>query len=53
MGNMKKEPWRIIVFTVFVLYIAFMWGKNDIITIHTTMPADQAVPLIATTVAVF
>lgn len=29
-----------------------MWIKNDIISIYTTMPKEQIVPLIATTVAV-
>ena len=48
----KKEPWRIIAFIISVLFIVFMWVKNDIIAIYTTMPRHQIVPLIATTVAV-
>ena len=51
-GNKKKEPWRIVVFIISVLYIVFMWVKKDIAAIYTTMPADQVAPLIATTVAV-
>ena len=50
--NKKKEPWRIIVFIISVLYIVFMWVKNDIVAIYTTMPAEQIVPLIVTTIAV-
>ena len=50
--NKRKEPWRIIVFIISVLFIVFMWVKNDIITIYTTMPADQVIPLIATTIVV-
>ena len=50
--NKKKEPWRIIVFIISVLYIVFMWVRNDIVAIYTTMPAEQVVPLIATTIAV-
>ena len=52
MENKKKEPWRIIVFIISVLYIVFMWVKKDIAAIYTTMPAGQVAPLIATTVAV-
>ncbi len=48
----KKEPWRIIIFIISLLYIVFMWVKNDIVAIYTTMPAEQVVPLIATTIAV-
>lgn len=47
-----KEPWKIIVFIISVLFIVFMWVKKDIMTIYTTMPEGQVVPLIATTVAV-
>ena len=50
--NKKKEPWRIIVFIIAALYIAFIWVKKDIVTIYTTMPTDQIVPLIATTIVV-
>ena len=48
----KKEPWRIVVFILSVLFIVFMWIKNDILTIYTTMPEEQIIPLIATTIAV-
>ena len=48
----KKEPWRIIVFIFSVLFIVFMWVKNDIVSIYTTMPAEQVAPLIATTIVV-
>lgn len=50
--NKKKEPWRIIVFIISVLFIVFMWVKNDIVAIYTTMPTEQIVPMIATTIAV-
>lgn len=48
----KKEPWRIVVFILSVLFLVFMWIKNDILTIYTTMPEEQIIPLIATTIAV-
>ena len=50
--NKKKEPWRIIVFIISVAYIVFMWVRKDIADIYVTMPAEQVVPLIATTIAV-
>ena len=50
--KVKKEPWRIAVGIISVIFIIFMWIKNDIISIYTTMPKEQIVPLIATTVAV-
>ena len=50
--NKKKEPWRMIVFIISVVYIVFMWVKKDIADIYATMPAEQVAPLIATTIAV-
>ena len=50
--NKEKEPWRIIVFIISILFIVFMWVKNDIVSIYTTMPAKQVAPLIATTIVV-
>lgn len=48
----KKEPWRIILFIISVLFILFMWIKKDIVSIYTTMPEEQVLPLIVTTIAV-
>ena len=48
----NKEPGRIIVGIASIAYIVFMWVKKDIVSIYTTMPQEQIVPLIATTVAV-
>lgn len=36
----KKEPWRIVVFIIAVLIIVFMWIKNDVVSIYTTMPKE-------------
>lgn len=52
MDHKKKEPWRIIVFIISILYIVFMWVKKDIAAIYTTMPTEQLAPMIATTVEV-
>jgi len=48
----KKEPWRIVVGVLAVAWIVFMWVKKDIVSIYTTMPKEQIVPLIVTTLAV-
>ena len=50
--NKKKEPWRIIVGILAIAFIVYMWVEKDIMTIYTTMPKEQVVPLIATTIAV-
>ena len=50
--NKKKEPWRIIVGIISIAFIVYMWVEKDIMTIYTTMPKEQVVPLIATTIAV-
>ena len=50
--NNKKEPWRIILCIISVLFILFMWIKKDIVSIYTTMPEEQMLPLMVTTIAV-
>lgn len=52
MKNRKKEPWRIIVGTISIAYIVYMWAEKDIISIYATMPKEQVVPLIVTTLLV-
>ena len=48
----KKEPWRIAVFALSVLYIVYMWVKKDIAVLYAAMPSEQLLPLIVTTAAV-
>lgn len=48
----KKEPWRIVVGVISVACIVYMWVKKDIAGVYTTMPKEQVLPLIATTVLV-
>lgn len=48
----NKELWRIIVVIISVLFIVFMWVKKDIINIYSTMPKEQIVPFIVTTIVV-
>ena len=49
---MKKEPWSIAVGILAIAYIVYMWVEKEIITIYTTMPNEQVVPLIVTTIVV-
>ncbi len=51
-NKQKKEPWRIIVFIFAVMFIITMWIKKGIVDIYTSMPAEQVIPLIVTTIAV-
>jgi hypothetical protein len=51
-SNKKKEPWRMIVGIIAIVFIVYMWVEKDIISISTTMPQEQVIPLIATTIAV-
>ena len=48
----KKEPWRIIVGIISILFIAYMWVKKDIMAIYSTMPQEEILPLMITTIAV-
>lgn len=52
MEKHQKEPWRIIAGILSIIFIVFMWVKNDIITIYSTMPKEQVVSLIITTIIV-
>ena len=52
MKKQQKEPWRIIVGVLSILFIAFMWVKKDVVRIYASMPAEHALPLIVTTLAV-
>lgn len=48
----KKKIWRIIVFIIALGYIIYIWVEKDILAIYSSMPAEQALPLAVTTVAV-
>lgn len=52
MKGKKREPWRIVVAMIAAAYIIYMWVEKDIAAIYTTMPEEQVVPLIVTTVLV-
>ncbi len=52
MKGQKKEPWRIVVGVIAIIYIIYMWVEKDVVAIYSAMPAEQALPLIVTTIAV-
>ena len=52
MNGQKKEPWRIIVAIISIVFIIYMWVEKDILATYSSMPAEQALPLAVTTVAV-
>lgn len=52
MKSWKKEPWRIAVGIISILFIVFMWAKKDIVAIYQTAPKEQLIPMLVTTVAV-
>ena len=52
-NNKKKiEPWRIVVFGLATVFIAFLWVKKDVAEIYKTMPQEQIIPLVLLTVGV-
>ena len=48
----KKEPWKIVLAIISIIFIVFMWIKKDIVTIYSAMPKEQIVPLVLTTIIV-
>ena len=48
----KLEPWRIVVGTLSIAFILFLWAKNDIASTLVTMPKEQVIPLVVTTIVV-
>ena len=52
---MKKgipKPVRLVLFTVGVIWIAAMWAKKDIAATLATVPAEAAIPMIITSLAI-
>ncbi len=48
----KKEPWRIVVGILAIAFIIYTWIDKDILDVYSTMPTEQMIPLVATTIAV-
>ena len=51
-NDRKIEPWRIVVGILSIAFIIFLWVKNDIASTLATMPKEQAIPLVVTTILV-
>ena len=52
MENKKKEPWRIGAFLAGAAAIVWIFAKKGITITLATLPREQALPMIVTTVAV-
>ena len=52
MNNQKNGQWRVIAAVVSAVYIVYMWSEKDILAVYGSMPLEQALPMIVTTVAV-
>ncbi len=52
MKKQRKEPWRIAVFVIAVIFILYMWVEKDIALIYESVPSEQILPMVVTTVAV-
>lgn len=52
MKGQKKEPWRIVVATISILFIIYMWIEKDIAAIYSTIPEEQVLPLVVITIVV-
>jgi hypothetical protein len=48
----KREPWRILAGIAAIAFILFMWIRKNIAAIYATVPQEQTLPLIVTTVLV-
>ena len=48
----KKEPWRIIVGILAIAFIIYTWIDKDILDVYSTLPKEQMIPMVATTIAV-
>ena len=48
----KNEPWRIVAALISAVYIVYMWSEKDVLAIYSSMPQEEAIPLIVTTVLV-
>ena len=51
-NNKKKEPWRIAVFIIAVVFIVFLWIKKDIAAVFANTQGEDFLPLLVTTLAV-
>ena len=48
----KREPWRIIWGVLAIAFIVYMWAKKDIAAAYSTLPPEQLLPVLVTTIGV-
>ena len=52
MKNAKKEPWRLVIGVVSIIFIVVIWVTKDIDAVYDSLPIEQLVPMLATSVVV-
>ena len=52
MKNAKKEPWRIVIGVFSIIFIVVIWVTKDIDAVYDSLPIEQLVPMLATSVVV-
>jgi hypothetical protein len=52
MKEKKREPWRIVVGVLAIAFIVYMWAKKDIAAAYSTLPPEQLLPVLVTTIGV-
>lgn len=52
MTDRKIEPWRVIVGIAAISFIAIMAVQKDLFAAFTALPKEQALPMLATAIAV-
>lgn len=52
MKNKKIETWRIVVFTISVLFILFLWTRKGFLDVYVNTPKEHVLPLLFTSIGV-
>lgn len=52
MKNKKIETWRIVVFTISVLFIVFLWTRKGFLDVYVNAPKDDVLPLLVSSITV-
>jgi hypothetical protein len=52
MKEKKREPWRIVVGVLAIAFIVYMWAKKEIAAAYSTLPPEQLLPVLVTTIGV-
>ena len=52
MTEQKREPWHIAVGVLAIAFIVYMWAKKDIAALYSTLPPEQLLPVLVTTIGV-